>query len=766
MLDIPKGLWDDMLDASTAVGALLAKDASHSIPSARKANSTLIVPTMPATRFVYRLETEPWLLEGQIAAIRAIGDAEKEALGFLPEAALRDAIHQKRLFAMVSRDGERKEVAGYILFSGVFPNARVQQIAVSPAHRRSGVASALISALAAHLEKRGYIVLTAAVASNLPAAQAFYQKNGFVERHSREGGQARQRTIVLRARDLDTKSLFSLMAPSMATHAPIADLGLRHRSTFEAPLYVFDLNVLFDLIRQRARSALANRLFGAALSHHVRLAVAPEFVVELERTSHGEASDTTLSLARQLPRLPIFPKTEVDSVAASIHRAVFVDKRLTQAGTAQARSDARHLAEAALSRAAGYITSDGALLNARDEILGMIGVDVAGLDEFVELLPIAEPSMLRNQIQGTECETKPTSSLIAKEYLASQHVGAAVIAEFCPSISVLSQPRNLGVFENGEIVGVGIYRSPKSVDGAGRLLVHVRPDHVAHGMFAEHLLDEALREACGSGPVTVELRCEPGQSAMKRASQLRGFLPANVPDTLIKVAMGRPLTPSTWEALARQTRRRTGLVLPELPPDTASLTSGLNVKSPDGTVTAVPLPALEAALSPTVIVWPGRDGVIVPIAKVFADDLLGTAEQLTLFGRPRASFVGLRTYFNSPRTAPLMRPGVPILFYESLRSGGRAAIVAAARIVDATVVPKAQVSEDLLRRAVVEDVEPLTASTDVLATSFDNLIRFPNPVGLDTLRMFGAEGTSNLQTTTALPNALLAAILDRGWSSG
>lgn len=80
-------------------------------------------------------------------------------------------------------------------------------------------------------------------------------------------------------------------------------------------------------------------------------------------------------------------------------------------------------------------------------------------------------------------------------------------------------------------------------------------------------------------------------------------------------------------------------------------------------------------------------------------------------------------------------------------------------------MPKGQVSDELLQRAVVEDLEPLTTSSDVLATSFDSLIRFPNPVALDTLRQLGAAGSSNLQTTTPLPNALLAAILDSGWSS-
>jgi hypothetical protein len=108
---------------------------------------------------------------------------------------------------------------------------------------------------------------------------------------------------------------------------------------------------------------------------------------------------------------------------------------------------------------------------------------------------------------------------------------------------------------------------------------------------------------------------------------------------------------------------------------------------------------------------------------------------------------------------------MPLLFYESERTGGRGAIIAAARIVDATISPKAQISNAILERGVIEDLASLTVSTDVLATSFDGLIRFPNPVSLDTLRRLGAAGPSNFQTATALPNAVLAAVLNCGWSS-
>jgi GNAT superfamily N-acetyltransferase len=698
-------------------------------------------------------------------AIRALADSDKEALGFLPEAAYRDAIMQRRLIAMLARENGTSHVAGFVLFSGVFPNARIQAVAVRPDHRRGGIASALVSALVSYLESRGYIAVTAAVASDLVVAQAFYESHGFVARRVRDGGQARQRTIVLRSRELDTANFFTLMAPTAVSGHVTANLGLRPRSAFEAPLYVIDLNVLFDLTKQRARSAIATRLFGAALAHQVRLAVAPEFIVELERTSKDPSNDTTLKLARQLPKLPAFPKDEVDPLAAAIHKTVFIETNHQQAGSRQALSDARHLAEAALIRASGYITSDSALLDARDALLTLIGVDIAGLDEFVELLPSDEPSREHGHLKGTKCETRSTTAGDAQAYLVSQNVSSTLIAEYFPSAAALQRVSLQAIFEDGEIVSVSIYRAPASVDAPGRMMVHVRPDHVACETFAEHLLDEAIRESCHTGPVIIELRAIAGQSTVARAAKLRGFLPAANSDILIKVALGRPLTPDNWTVIARQTRRRTGLVLPDTPPDAGMVQSGLAVCGPDGSSITVQLAALEAALAPTLIIWPGRDGVIVPIAKSFADDLLGTADQFVLFGRPSAAFVGLRTYFNSPRTAPIMRPGVPILFYESERTGGRGAIVAAARIVDATISPKEQVSEPVLERGVVDDIASLTVSADVLATSFDGLIRFPNPVFLDTLRQLGAVGPSNFQTATALPNAVLAAILDRGWSS-
>jgi hypothetical protein len=69
---------------------------------------------------VYRAEDSPAYLRQQLTAIRNLADSEKEALGFLPEAAYREAIERRRLIAMCGSVSGNTEIAGFILFSGVF----------------------------------------------------------------------------------------------------------------------------------------------------------------------------------------------------------------------------------------------------------------------------------------------------------------------------------------------------------------------------------------------------------------------------------------------------------------------------------------------------------------------------------------------------------------------------------------------------------------------------------------------------------------------
>lgn len=115
-----------------------------------------------------------------IDAIRTQADSERESLGFLPEPAYAEHARQKKVVLLTARDAAGNHYVGHLLFGGIFPHMRVRQIAVAPAYRRQGHATTLLRALISQGEKEGYLSISANVAADLVAANAFYQRNGFV----------------------------------------------------------------------------------------------------------------------------------------------------------------------------------------------------------------------------------------------------------------------------------------------------------------------------------------------------------------------------------------------------------------------------------------------------------------------------------------------------------------------------------------------------------------------------------------------------------
>ena len=711
------------------------------------------------------IERDAGALTLLLSEIRGLADSEKDnALGFLPAKAFEDAIGRGRLIAAVVDEHGSRSFAGYLLHSGVFPNAKVQQIAVVSTFRNVGVASSLMKALVSELERTGFLSIRADIASDLTNAIAFYTKNGFEPVLERAGGKARGRKIIVHSRQLDTDSLFSFAA---AQTNPQTDLGIRHRNPGEVPVFAFDLNVYFDLVKQRNQSKFARRLFGEALGHTIRLAISDEFVSELRRTSNSPSADPILQMALQLPRLPKPDASALEQIADRIYDIVFVQRNAKGVGTDQARSDAKHLAHAAISRASAFITRDGSILNARNEILSTFGVDIATVEEVLDLLP--EPfSSSPVALHGEGFELSPADNTELSAYLTEMRVPTPIISEFIKPESSVEFIQREAIRCDGRIVAAGVIQIPKGVDHTARMIVHVRHEHHDAELFADHLLSMLIRTSSRSAPVAIELIHLAGQSVVNKLAAARGFQRhANSP-TFSKIAVGRPCSVSTWPAVTQQVRRRTGLVLPDALPIT-SAGNEIDIRTPKGTTTRINATILEDLLSPTLLVWPGRDGVIVPITRAYADELLGTAIQpnLAFIANRDAAFLSLRGYVNTPQAAKKMRVGAPIIFYESKRkNNGRGAAVAVARIVNSIVVPKSQLNPRSDKRLVIDNADGFSASGDVLLTTFDNLMAFPTSVAFDTLKRFDAVGPTNLVSAVSLSSEKIDSILTCGWSSG
>ena len=151
---------------------------------------------------------EPSRLRTHFPEILALSKQEANPLGFIPSGGMETAIANRRLLALV--DDANGNLAGYVFFGGVFPSAKIFQIAVSPLYRRIGVGSALLELLVSHLEQFAYRSLVADIRDDLSGPLAFYHANGFTQVSTRAGGATRRRNILTHVKELDTEDLFSV----------------------------------------------------------------------------------------------------------------------------------------------------------------------------------------------------------------------------------------------------------------------------------------------------------------------------------------------------------------------------------------------------------------------------------------------------------------------------------------------------------------------------------------------------------------------------
>ena len=88
----------------------------------------------------------------------------------------------------------------------------------------------------------------------------------------------------------------------------------------------------------------------------------------------------------------------------------------------------------------------------------------------------------------------------------------------------------------------------------------------------------------------------------------------------------------------------------------------ISLKPAGGPSLHVLVSQLPDMLGPSIFVWPDRDGVVVPIAMIYANELLGTNRQQTFefVENKDAAFLTRRAYVNAPRSAKIMPLDAPI----------------------------------------------------------------------------------------------------------
>lgn len=706
-------------------------------------------------------DVEPFL-----ADVVRWGDSDKNALGFFPNQVYGLQAQKGNLFVAATLNSGRLQYAGHILFDARHPRASVLQVFVMPGARGSGTAKRMLDRLKEHLTELHFISIYAGVAEDLQNANAFWERNGFYVQRTRPGGKTRNRTILMRSHELGSPQLFERSGITNGN-----PFGFSNELQAEKPIYLLDLNILFDLGPRRRRNELALDVFHAERHGACQLAVSGELRTELVRTaSAAHRSDPIHSWAAIFITFPVPPEAEKNELIKALSYLVFPDKARDQSFSANDLSDLTHLATAVHHRLTGFITNDNAILVAAAQIEAKFAIHV--------ISPlIFQPS----------CDTSPMIEQFETSTFGVTLTAAALDAE-CED-TLRQMLKRLGVADSEAVAQWGalgtaertIQRMAVALDDSlvgylacpwkmetsvvtGRLVLD---ETNAHAQTAGRLLlNKLLSSAKESAPSRIILHLGPRQVVARDLAIGLGFSGAGSESSLFKLVLNRVVTPLNWAATTTELATLAQLKLPNTCPSYKGIDQQIEVLCPDGNRRYVPLHEVENSLAPAILCLPGRPAVITPIQKDFAVHLLDHSPQSSFLPRVRATQYMERHYFSAERTLKFFTRGTIILFYESGKGGGAAAIVAIARVQRAflkqdTAIDQTDFDPSVLNAKTLASIGTTKTKT---VTAFDNLIVLPRSVPLRSLQRMNCGAANQLISTRPITSEQLNAILSEAIS--
>lgn len=685
--------------------------------------------------------------------LRNAADANRDALGFFAKSVYEEFARSGSLFILGKKMSGDLSYAGHLLFSCRYPRAHVLQIFVLSECRRHGGARDLLRHLRNSLTQQGFVSIYARVAEDLAEANTFWERQQFYVQRVEQGGASRNRRILVRSHELPSPQLFPASGISAAN-----PLGLSMPVSSDIPLFLLDLNVLFDVMPRRLRHEDATALFQAERVNACRLAISDEIREELKRTAQGGRTDPMEAYISIFPSFPLADGTDSEALLRELATLVFPGRILGHS----AKSDLRHLATAIQHDLAGFITSDDAILAASSPIHARYGLQVISPAGFKM---DASPSGASASFEVSSDSTLRLTAVTVDEEPAIRTLlsrvglsGSAIAAAWCPAEAQAAS--RMAMWNGSTALGylTWMNRLPASEVAIARIMVdETNPQAVAAGRV---LLMHLLEQLAVSGPQHVALELPVHQNLLRELAFGFGFRGGSSQAQLTKLVLGKVFTRATWDAHQKLLSAKGGPKLPDTIPDYRSISQQIVVFTPDGNQAHINLELLETLLSPALFCLPGRPAIITPIQHRFSEALLGHSRQASLLPRGSASTYLDRHYLASPRTLVHFKRGVLMLFYESTTQGGRGEVVALARVRQAYLKSSSELTPDLQQSVLTEsslgDIGKSEAKTVVV---FDNIFHLPKCVPLSSLQRIGCGRPNDLITTHAITDTQLLEIL-------
>ncbi len=543
----------------------------------------------------------------------------------------------------------------------------------------------------------------------------------------------------------------------------------------EDRIYAIDLNVFFDVGKRRSNEKDAGKVIAAVMRGDIKGVITQEFVEELERNTRNFRHDPFLALAQRLRVLPAPKKANsLASIESQLAAAIFPHRCGTEELSPQEQSDVRHLSTAIHHKIDGFITSDQAILRSQAVLRDLFGLDLLAPSDFADDADISSKSGGIYEFQEesfSQLLLEPLNSEnldSVTQFLAEQGENEAAAKLKLHPYNPLMEQNSLLVWSGKRLVAFSCWRLSKSSLRSADIWLFVDEQDDNSNLAIDISFNQIFDVAAGATGAKLSLELTNGSELAKSEALSRGFRPPpdcdNTRSILTKVALGQLVSAHNWTKVRRWLISAIGVSLPKRPPIYRSPTQTIEVEVQNGDVSHIPLDQLEMLLSPAIFVLPGRAATIVPIRKVYADQLLGSAPQQDLFGLSAPSLRCERAYFSDSRSLKSLQPGTLILFYESGAKGGRQSVTTVARVSDSTVMNVEELPSDIRRMGVVneETMKAIGKRMTKLVTHFDNILVIKRHVSLDRLRELGCDAGTNFISATEIQHDQLDQVLMEG----
>ena len=668
----------------------------------------------------------------------------------------------------IAVDQKTQQLMGYLFFGGRYPHLKVFQVYVASTYRSVGLARKLINELRKHGEQSNYLTITARVAAELEANR-FWKNIGFHILHQVPGSGA-NRTLNIYMLELDVPSLFANSDIGGSSSAQnFGQLTNRSRPLLQTPSYVIDLNVFFDVVRNRGTGE-SQRIITSALNNEIRLAVTSEFVRELERYSDQFEKDPVLEFARTLPTLPEISSDTLTPLIEGIRRLLLHSTPKTGRRAVNDKSDFIHLASCIHHRAYGFVTRDVAILRHAAELYKKYDIRIVSPTDLYEFdddasspMPVTV-STRQQEVSVSELNERDRSE--AERFLTGLGVEPNSVSSCLAPGTTHSRRLRLVVQAEKNIIAIGSWNHLRGIGQENLAHLYVDEDHQNSDSAINHLLETLINLGSYGKLYQLNLKISSKQIKTREVAVSRGFHPVDIGGEgisryLRKLSFKGVVTADNWASFRNEFLKSTDLKLPcKIARYKELINTGVFLKngSSDRTLT-ISLFDFETYLSPGTFICPDRNAVMIPIREEYANDLLAaTARQTPLFPGKEATLRLERAYFTGSTRIHLLERGKIIVFYVSR---GRQEAVAAARITFSGRLTKTQAALNLGRQGVLseQDIDQRANSKgEITAVTFDNVIVFQNYICYHELKRMGCVGGANLVTAQELSHESLCRI--------